>query len=255
MFSSRHLILSAFFGALVLLVTACGPTYPKCESDGNCEDKSEYCLNGTCAQCRDNSHCKKGEECVNGKCKPIPGYCDEETPCPEPQKCRDNRCGPQCLDDAECEKTEYCASGSCTDRPECGPNSLTPDCPEGKECVGGSCQIKIIECSSDPVYFSFNSARIKRGERDKLSSVAECLKGENTAPVTLEGHCDERGTEEYNMALGESRASAARKYMIRLGVSEDKLETMSYGKERPAVDGSNESAWSKNRRTEFIPRN
>jgi peptidoglycan-associated lipoprotein len=118
--------------------------------------------------------------------------------------------------------------------------------------VGGACQIKITKCTSDPVYFDFDRSNIKSRERGKLKAIAECLKGDNVAPLTIEGHCDERGTEEYNMALGERRANAAKKYLSRLGVDGGKVQTTSLGKNRPASDGSNESAWSKNRRTEFV---
>jgi peptidoglycan-associated lipoprotein len=70
--------------------------------------------------------------------------------------------------------------------------------------------------------------------------------------ITIEGHCDERGTREYNLALGERRAAATKSYLVALGVSPDRLSTISYGKERPAVLGSNESAWAQNRRAVFV---
>ena len=71
--------------------------------------------------------------------------------------------------------------------------------------------------------------------------------------LRLEGHADERGTVEYNLALGERRAEAARAYLIDLGIDPDRMTTISYGEERPAVQGANEAAWSQNRRDEFIP--
>ena len=194
-------------------------------------------------------------ECSSaGSCEKIPGYCDEKTACPGKQKCRQNQCGNECLDDKECTAENFCDGGSCNPRPECGDNAITAACAEGKECVGGICKIKIVQCGGDPVYFDYDRSNIKRGEAAKLTSVAECLKGDNTAPVTIAGHCDERGTEEYNMALGERRAQSARKYLERLGVAGNKLNTVSYGKERPAADGSNEGAWKKNRRAEFSAR-
>jgi peptidoglycan-associated lipoprotein len=155
------------------------------------------------------------------------------------------------MGDKECGESQFCDSGSCAERPECGDNSLTPACPEGKECVSGACQIKITECSADPVYFDYNQSSIKRSQREKLQTVATCLQGDNVANLVVEGHCDERGTEEYNMALGERRASAAKRYLEKKGAPADKVSTMSYGKNRPAVDGSNEGAWRKNRRSEF----
>jgi peptidoglycan-associated lipoprotein len=250
-----QMLLSLSLLLLGLMATACGPTYPKCEKDGHCEDKGEYCLNSKCEECAENSHCASkgpGQQCNAGQCEQIPGYCDASTPCSGREKCRDNRCGPECLDNSECGEGTFCDNGSCNAKPECGDNADVRECPADKECVSGACQIKITKCSSDPVYFDFDQAGIKSRERGKLKEVAQCLKGENVAPLSIEGHCDERGTEEYNMALGERRANSAKKYLSRLGVEDGKVQTTSYGKNRPASDGSNERSWSKNRRTEFV---
>ena len=81
-----------------------------------------------------------------------------------------------------------------------------------------SCQIKLTQCGGDPVYFDYNRHNVKRKERTKLNDVAECLKGDNVAPMTIEGHCDERGMKN-NMALGERRAEAAKKYLSLQGRS------------------------------------
>ena len=87
------------------------------------------------------------------------------------------------------------------------------------------------KCGGTPVYFDFNRANIKWGEREKLQGIAECLKGDNVAPLVLEGHCDERGVQEYNMALGERRADAAKKYLTRLGVEKDRVRNNELRKE------------------------
>ena len=251
---TRRITINFFFAASALLFAACGPTYPKCENNDHCSDKGEYCYSGKCSQCAVSEHCKgAGMECNQGVCERIAGYCDPEVACPGKQKCRDNRCGDECLGDNECSETQFCDSGSCSERPECGANALTPACPEGKECVGGACQIKIVECTAEPVYFDYNRHNVKRSEGEKIESVATCLQGDNVANLVVEGHCDERGTEEYNMALGEKRAAATKKRLVKKGAPEDKISTMSYGKNRPAADGSNESAWKNNRRSEFAP--
>ena len=78
------------------------------------------------------------------------------------------------------------------------------------------------------------------------------LKSKLTAKIKIEGHCDERGSAEYNLALGERRAKSAMQYLITLGVSPERLSVISYGKEKPAVQGNNEEAWTKNRRAEFL---
>jgi peptidoglycan-associated lipoprotein len=102
------------------------------------------------------------------------------------------------------------------------------------------------------LYFDFDKSAIKPGERPKLNSVAEYLKGHQGQAVRIEGNCDERGTEEYNRALGERRALAAREALVELGIDAMMIETISYGKDRPAAPGHDESAWRLNRRDDFV---
>ena len=251
--SLRALLYALSTGALYLFVgTGCGPTYPKCENDGHCEDKGEFCLNGLCQECRDNTHCTgAGMMCAAGKCQLRPGYCDDTVSCPGGGKCRDNQCGPECLGNDECTGNTYCSNGSCIEKPECGEGADVPECPDGKECVGGRCEVPVGQCSSEPVYFAFDRSNIQSKERAKLDALAQCMKGANPADLRIEGHADERGTAEYNLALGERRAESARRYLENLGVDSSKLSTVSFGKERPAVSGSNRAAWAKNRRAEF----
>lgn len=104
---------------------------------------------------------------------------------------------------------------------------------------------------AEKVYFEFDRAEIKPEGREILTRKAPIIKNRPKIKVLVEGHCDERGTPEYNMALGDRRAKAAQKFLVNLGVSASQLETISYGEERPAVMGHNESAWSQNRRAEF----
>jgi peptidoglycan-associated lipoprotein len=250
--STRRILNGLLLAGAAFVFAACGPTYPKCENDGHCADKGEYCLSGKCSQCRENTHCEgAGMQCSAGQCEQIPGYCDAKTACPGKQKCRDNRCGAECLADTECGEADFCDNGSCASRPECGDNAIKAACAEGKECVSGACQIKITQCISEPVYFDYNKANIKRTEKDKLEAIAQCLQGDNVANVQIAGHCDERGTVEYNLALGQSRADSSKKYLERKGAPADKMSTTSFGKSQPAVEGSNEAAWKKNRRSEF----
>jgi peptidoglycan-associated lipoprotein len=100
------------------------------------------------------------------------------------------------------------------------------------------------------VYFDFDSAKVRPSEVAKLEAVAAALKG-NSNKLVIEGHCDERGTAEYNRALGEHRAQAAREKLVALGVAAGRITTISYGKDKPADLGHDEAAWAKNRRCEF----
>ncbi len=106
--------------------------------------------------------------------------------------------------------------------------------------------------STDTVYFDFDRAEVKASERVKVEEVATYLKGQANISLLVEGHCDERGTEEYNRALGERRALAIREYLVNLGVSAERVFTISYGEDKPAVEGHTDAAWSKNRRGEFV---
>ena len=103
-----------------------------------------------------------------------------------------------------------------------------------------------------PVFFALDSDELTSEAQKSLNDNAALLKRYSTWAVTIEGHCDERGTAEYNLALGERRAVAARAYLVSLGVPADRLRTVSYGKEFPFDPGHDESAYSKNRRAHFV---
>ena len=101
----------------------------------------------------------------------------------------------------------------------------------------------------DRVLFGYDSAELDDEDRSVLDNQAEFLNQNPSLQVTIEGHCDERGTREYNLALGEKRASSVKDYLTSLGINSDRISVVSYGKERPQVLGSNKAAWSMNRRS------
>lgn len=109
-----------------------------------------------------------------------------------------------------------------------------------------------VQSSLEKVFFDFDSYELSPAARDTLAKNAGLVKQNATAKVSIEGHCDERGSDEYNLALGEKRARAAMKYLETMGIPSNGLSTISYGKEKPADPGHNEAAWAKNRRDEFI---
>lgn len=102
------------------------------------------------------------------------------------------------------------------------------------------------------VYFAYDSASLSQRSRTVLNDNAEFLKNNPSVEVQVEGHCDERGGVQYNIALGEKRAKSIKDYLVALGVSREKITTISFGKERPIAFGHDESAWSKNRRGNFV---
>lgn len=101
----------------------------------------------------------------------------------------------------------------------------------------------------DRVFFDYDKSDLKPEARRQIERWASFLRTNANATITIEGHCDERGTREYNLALGERRANAAKNFLVSMGIEPRRVATISYGKERPAVNGSNEAAWSQNRRS------
>jgi peptidoglycan-associated lipoprotein len=105
---------------------------------------------------------------------------------------------------------------------------------------------------ADSVYFAYDSAEIRSSEKSKVSAVADYLKSNPAAAVRVEGNCDERGTEEYNRALGDRRASKAREELVALGIEASRVDTISYGKDRPVDTNNTDEGHSKNRRDDFV---
>ena len=111
--------------------------------------------------------------------------------------------------------------------------------------------VRCTDVDFAPVYFGFDASNLAASELAKIEAVAQHLKDNADRVVIVEGNCDERGSNEYNLSLGDLRAISIRDYMATLGIAGDRMQTKSYGEEKPAVFGSGEEAWSKNRRGEF----
>jgi peptidoglycan-associated lipoprotein len=142
--------------------------------------------------------------------------------------------------------------------PEPPPPAPPPPKPEVKPQVDEYSRLKAMGSDEidrlglmTEIYFDYDKSDIRESERATLSKNAETLKKFDFLKVTLEGHCDERGTVEYNLALGERRARAAYDYLVSLGVPADRLRTVSYGKEIAVCSESNEACWQRNRRAKF----
>ena len=196
------------------LVACAGPEYPNCDNDEQCHE-GEHCVNGACQQCRDNNDCPAGQQCNGGRCEGIPGWCGSNADCPDGEECVNNRC--QMMQVAE----------TPVDQPP-------------------------AQCSMSSIYFAYDSSEIDSGSRTTLESNAGCINERDIPNVTITGHCDPRGTEEYNLALGERRAQSVRGFMQRLGVQRGRMTTRSMGEEM--ARGSSEATWSQDRRVEFEER-
>ncbi|TVR04395.1 MAG: hypothetical protein EA398_02495 [Deltaproteobacteria bacterium] len=232
-------------------------SYPNCKTDAHCEryDRgTPFCVNNTCTQCRDDAHCGLGQECVNGSCRAIDGFCQSDADCERHRPvCRDQRCGPECLGDDDCNEGFECVSGTCQEIPECRADA---DCGEGFRCQNNRC-IEYVPpgpCADRrmrPVRFDFDEHVIRHDQRPNVEYNVVCL-DVHGGNVVIEGHTDERGTDEYNMALGERRARAVRNAYRDAGVDNSRMRTVSFGFHRPVARGSNEAAWSQNRRAETV---
>ena len=142
-----------------------------------------------------------------------------------------------------------------TPPPPPAPAPLPPSAPpiiEEDEFASRTLEELNQESPLEPVFFVYDSSELDPVGRFSLDANAEILRRFTTWVITIEGHCDERGTAEYNLALGERRALAVREYLLTLGLGADRLGTVSYGKEFPFDSGHNDAAWSRNRRAHFM---
>jgi peptidoglycan-associated lipoprotein len=150
-------------------------------------------------------------------------------------------------DDASAKTEGTDASRSCTQ---------DADCKDGELCSQNKCVAidpSMAECGLARVHFGFNDSEIKSDDKAVIERGARCLRRDHKMHVLIEGNADERGTEEYNLALGDRRATAVEKYLRGLGVSDAQLKTVSYGKEKPLCTEHDENCWSQNRRAETKP--
>ena len=235
----------------LLLVVGCKPKYPTCDTDKDCKP-GEFCVNKKCQQCRSDADCGRGKTCVAGRCDTIPGWCETAADCPEGQGCRDNRCAP-CETDGECGGRK-CRAGRCLPAGSCVTDE---DCPEGHECQEGVCTAPPVEttgadgpCKLESVFFGFNDSVLSVQSTEALGKNLECLRSAGTRGVRVEGHCDSRGTEEYNLALGDRRARSAITYLTRAGIANRRLRAVSKGKLESR--GSDEATWAQDRRVDLI---
>jgi len=270
---------AAAISAFALLVQGCPskPKYPECKTDEDCAEQKQVCVEGFCKECRDDKQCKEGFICRKNACVPKP-QCAADKDCPAGQKCKDEKCVPECTPETaaqECGEGKKCLGGKCAASDACAGDA---DCPSNQGCVEGTCKVKAISCGGDddcpadaacvsgvcktgaarkmkcelhPVHFDFDRHNIRKGDGDILEANAKCVQGQGAKHIVVEGHCDERGTTEYNLALGNRRASSVKNYLGKL-LSDVEIETKSYGKEKPLDPAHNEEAWAKNRRGEIV---
>ena len=133
------------------------------------------------------------------------------------------------------------------------PQVIAESAPPAVQVTPAEVKAPVAEAALENIYFDFDKSDLLQDARNVLEKNAEVLmKVRPSIKVQISGNCDERGSDEYNLALGDRRAKAAERYLVNLGVPAGRLSTISYGSEKPAVDGHDEASWSKNRRDEFV---
>ena len=222
---------------LVLAVAAAGlalagcPSKPKngeCKTSQDCAEQQGFgkvCVEGRCQECASDSDCKDGFVCRTNKCVPKP-QCAKDADCPQGQRCENDRCvGPSA---ADLEAQRRAAEEEAARR-------VPPEC---------------ADPSAFTIRFAFDKSNLVPESQATLQKLADCLKRAPAKRLIIAGNCDERGTTQYNIALGARRAESARKYLSDLGVA-SKIDTVSYGEEKPLCSESTEACWARNRRDDF----
>jgi peptidoglycan-associated lipoprotein len=245
---------SPLFGVLAaLFLSGCGPKYPNCNKDKDCEKKKagEVCVNQKCVQCKDDTNCPKGQSCSSGTCQAITGFCESKNDCGQGELCESNKCTPGCEVNADCKAGEKCQKNECVAEGKC---STDADCIAGQKCDGSRCVTSTAStgsCTLQNIFFDFDSDEIKGENAKILSANAECANTKDNASkkIVIKGYTDPRGTEEYNLSLGDRRAQVVRDYMTRLGLDPARVRIFSVGAEFAV--GGDESGWQKDRRAEI----
>ena len=236
----RLFLLSLCLTALVSAGCPSKPQNGECKTSDDCKEQQGYgkvCVQGRCQECGVDTDCQAGFVCRDNKCAPRP-ECTQDADCGAGKACQAGRCiaaaapKPECEGDAQCGANQTCQAGKC----------VAKAAPTGAEAAAA--------CSGEAhaVHFAFDKSDLDTEARGILDGMASCLKDAGGVALTVEGHCDERGTTEYNLHLGERRAEAVKKYLVNLGLDAKTLKTISFGEERPVCSESTEDCWARNRR-------
>jgi len=238
-------LLSWAVPVLALALSGCAkPKNGECTKSEDCADQQGYgkvCVDGHCQECGQDSDCKGGFVCKALRCVPRP-ECEKPEDCGAGKTCDNGRCVAN-------------PAAAAMSKPECVSDT---ECPSGNSCEAGKCVSKqAAACPAQggqltAVFFGFDQAVLTPEARANLENDAQCIKQRGFAKLVVEGNCDERGTTEYNIQLGQRRAEAAKKFLVNLGVPAKAIKTVSYGKERPVCQEQTEDCWSRCRRDEIV---
>ncbi len=230
----------------VVMFASCGkPEYPACDGDDDCKAHGEVCADKKCVECIKDASCVAklgaGATCQKNSCvAAIKPECTQDTDCTSGGKCRNNKCG--CQSDDECGNGKQCTGGLCTEKARAEKVSASRQCMDPNN--PGKVALQTIN-------FDLDKSELRPDAQSVLDQDAECLKQAPTQKFTVVGHCDERGTVEYNLSLGEQRAGTVVKYLDRLGAANNRLRVVSKGKAQQLCKEATDDCYAKNRRVEF----
>ncbi|HXW53214.1 MAG TPA: OmpA family protein [Myxococcota bacterium] len=233
----KVVVLLSIVAALPIAMVGCKKTggVATCKNDADCRvdasgtEINGVCYMGKCEECAEDSHCSDLKQCVNNRCL---STCQADADCGANSHCDKNFCVSDCSEDVGCSSGEVCAQGRCV----------------AMAGSGGS----MVGQSLENVHFDFDKFNIKPEDQARVAKVAEFLKANPSARITVTGHADKRGTESYNLALGDRRSKSVQSELVGSGIAANRINTVSYGHTQPVIDENNEYAWQQNRRAEFI---
>jgi peptidoglycan-associated lipoprotein len=240
---------ASVFAALTL--TGCPdkkPTTPGCKTDKECKD-GKVCVANACVECASDANCGKGKVCKANACV-ASVECNSDSECPAGKVCQAGVCK-ACTGDSDCGPGGTCDAGACKKATAC---KTDEQCADDEDCVDGFCKkpwkggtTSDVSCTLSTVYFGYDDSSVMASERDRLDANYACLDKNKSKNVTVSGHTDTAGTEEYNIALSERRAQSVADYLARLGLDPARMQVVPKGETEPSGQGDD-----KDRRADFI---
>jgi|GEM_PF-5744990 len=235
-------ILLTILAALPVAMVGCKKSggVSTCKNDADCrmdasgKEINGICYMGKCEECVQDSDCTDLKQCVNNRCL---SACQSDADCHTNSHCERNFCVSDCTGNDSCPSDHVCAQGRCLAQG----GSQDPNSWASAECHG-----------LENIRFDFDSVDVKPEFVTQVDRLAACLKANPDTAITIKGHCDQRGTPTYNMALGLRRTDSVAKRLKALGIASARINAVSLGDTQPLVNASNEDAWAQNRRAEFF---
>ena len=226
--------------AIPLFFSACHKkvNFPNCKKDADCHVDAQghaqkgVCYMGKCEECVETSDCSDHKQCINHRCETT---CHVDADCGANKHCEDNICHNDCSSSHPCSGDRVCSNGRCLSHLKMGQDPSS----------AAGCQ------NIESIHFDFDKYDINASSRAQAQHLTSCMDAHPGFTLMIAGNTDDRGTPSYNMVLGEKRALAVKHYLESKGIASSRIKTVSFGEQKPVMEGNNEEAWAKNRRADF----